>query len=74
MSVAKLLVCALKRSRYSSLIWVVSLVLQMCERRERACSKPIQLVLKEHDLLLLLLDYVQQFALVGNLCNLGLGV
>ena len=75
-SVAKLFVRALTLVDVacSPLIWVVSLVLQVCERGEGASPQSVQLVLQEHDFLLLLLDDVQQLALVGNLCHLRLRI
>lgn len=51
---------------YSSLVRVVSLVLDVSERGERPCTEPVELVLEEHDLLFLLLDHVDHLALVGN--------
>jgi len=54
---------------YSSLIGVVSLVLQVRERGERAGSESVELVLEEHDFLFLLLDDVEELALVGDLLD-----
>lgn len=50
----------------SSLIGVVSLVLDVGERRESPGAQTIQLILEEHDLLFLQLDHVNQLALVSN--------
>merc|ERR1719296_296273 len=53
----------------SSLIGVVSLVLQVRERGERAGSEPVELVLEEHDFLFLLLDDIEELALVSDLLD-----
>ena len=50
----------------SPFIGVVSLVLDVGERRERPRTKTIQLVLEEHNFLLLLLDNVDQLTLVSD--------
>jgi len=50
----------------SSLIRVVSLVLNVGERGECPCAQTIKLILEEHDLLLLLFDYVDHSTLVSD--------
>ena len=74
MSVAGLFVLALSKHVFSSLIRVVSLVLQVCERGECTGSEPVELVLEEHDLLFLLFDDVEELALVGDLLDFRLRV
>lgn len=74
MSVAELFVLALSSLAFSSLIRVVSLVLQVRERGECASSEPVQLVFEEHDLLFLLFDDVEELTLVGDLLDFRLGV
>jgi len=44
------------------------------ERGESPCTEPVELVLEEHDLLLLLLDHVDHLALVGDGHDTLLGV
>ena len=46
----------------------------MCERWESSCTQSIELVLEEHDLLLLGLDNIHQLTLVGDLLASGFGV
>ena len=58
----------------SSLIRVVSLVLDVREGGERPRTEPIELVFEEHDLLLLLLDDIDHLALVGDGHDTFLGV
>lgn len=50
----------------SSLIRVVSLVLDMGERGESSCAETVKLILEEHNLFLLLLNDIDHAALVSN--------
>jgi hypothetical protein len=49
---------------------VFHLVLQVRKGRERARPEPIQFIFQEHDLLFLLLDKVQQLAVLSRLVEL----
>jgi len=54
----------------SSLIRVVSLVLNVGEGGEGPCTQTIKLILEEHDLFLLLFDHVDHSTLVCDSHNL----
>merc|ERR1712060_56185 len=69
MAEAELIVLALFSQASSSLVGVVSLVLQVRERGERTGSESVELVLEEHDFLFLLLDDIEELALVSDLLD-----
>lgn len=60
--------------RSHTVVRVVHLILKMRERRESSRSQPIELILQEHNLFFLLLNNIQQFALISDVLDLLLRV
>ena len=58
----------------SSLVGIVSLVLDVGKRWESSGTETVKLILEEHDLFFLLFDNIDHLALIGDCHDTFLGV